>query len=236
METPDLISVFYSALQEQSVLVVGMAFAGGILSSLLPCTVGMLPILIGYIGAYEAKSRWDILGQTILFVMGFATVLTVLGIAATLLGTAFSGLIGDFWYYGIALIAILAGLQLMDVIHIPLPPLVQKMPAVQRKQFAWLQPYLMGLAFGATASPCGTPFLTGILGLMSTQKNWLLSAASLFSYALGQSVLLIFAGFCTGIVKKMATLRQVGWLINRFSGIVFIAVGLLLILQALGWF
>jgi cytochrome c biogenesis protein CcdA len=93
----------------------------------------------------------------------------------------------------------------------------------------------MGAAFGAASSPSGTPFLTAMLGFISRENNWLLGGTSLFTYALGQSMLLLVAGLCTGLVKQMATLRRVGSVVTKLSASVFILAGVLLIAQAAGW-
>lgn len=227
-----LFNSFLTALQHHSLTVLLMAFIGGVSSSLLPCTVGMLPVLIGYMGAYKAKSRLSVLRETVLFIIGFCLVLTTLGLTASLLGKAMAGLIGYYWYYVLGAVAILMGFQLLEWVQLPLPQLVKKLPSGQG---GFIAPLLMGAAFGATSSPCGTPFLTAILGFISHEKNWLLGAAALFCYALGQSVLLLIAGLCTGLVKHMAVFRQVGWMITRLSGVVFIGGGILLIAKAAGW-
>ncbi|MGB8702096.1 MAG: cytochrome c biogenesis protein CcdA, partial [Thermosynechococcaceae cyanobacterium] len=54
-------------LSHVSVLSLGLLFAAGLLTSLTPCTLSMLPITIGYIGGYEAKSRWQGTVQSLWF-------------------------------------------------------------------------------------------------------------------------------------------------------------------------
>lgn len=226
-------SHFLHTLNAHSYAVLFLAFAGGVISSLLPCTVGMLPILIGYVGGYSEGSRLSVLRQIIFFMLGFALVLTALGIVASILGTAMAALVGHGWYYFLGAIAILMGLHLIGLINIPLPPGLTRMPKTEPGRI--LAPLVMGAAFGAASSPCGTPFLTAILGFISRESNWLLGGSALFAYALGQSMLLLIVGLCTGFLKHMAILRHVGAVINKLSAAVFILAGLLLIAQAAGW-
>jgi cytochrome c-type biogenesis protein len=230
----DLQQALLVALNAQSGMVLLFAFLGGVASSLLPCTVSMLPILIGYVGAYTANSKKAVLLQIILFILGFSLVLALLGLAASLLGKALGSLVGYYWYYVLGILAILMGFQLLEWIQLPLPQIIKKLPSGSAGSL--ITPLAMGAAFGATSSPCGTPFLTAILGFMSLEKNWLLGTTSLLCYALGQSVLLLIAGLFTGLVKHMATFRKVGWLITRLSGFVFVAAGVLLIAKVAGWF
>lgn len=230
---PELQTLFLTSLNQHSMTVLLLAFAGGVMSSLLPCTVGMLPVLVGYVGGYTATSKLAILRQILLFMVGFALVLTALGIVASILGTAMAAIVGVGWYYFLGVLAILMGLQLLELIQIPLPQFVTRLP--ESKAGSWVAPIALGAAFGAASSPCGTPFLTAILGFISRESNWVLGGASLFSYALGQSMLLLVVGLFTGLIKQMARFRQVGSVITRLSALVFMLGGGLLIAQAAGW-
>ena len=224
---------FFSALGNHSLIVILLAFAGGIISSLLPCAIGMLPVLVGYVGGYSDLSKQMIIRQLLLFIMGISLVLTAFGIAATALGVAFGSFIGGGGYIVAGLLAVLMGLHLLEFIHLPLPQFVTHLP--DTKTGKWITPLLLGMAFGAASSPCGTPFLTAILGFMSTEKNFVLGGVSLFAYGVGQSMLLLIVGLFTGLIKHIARLRQVGSVMNTLSGIIFILGGLLLIAQGLGY-
>jgi len=237
-----MLDAFYHALSQHSVQLPLLTFLGGVMSSLLPCTVGMLPILIGYIGAVDEEEQdkqtlpevfW-LLRQTLLFILGFSLVLTLLGVAAVLLGQAMGALIGPVWFYALGVLAVVLGLGMLGWIHIPLPQLVTRLPV--KKNMSVFSPVLLGAAFGVTSSPCGTPFLTGILGLMGREGNWVLGGLSLFTYALGQSVLLLVMGLFTGWVKHLAALRQVSVVLHKLSGVVFILGGLVLLAKAGHWF
>lgn len=220
-------------------LLVGVAFAGGVVSSLLPCTLGMLPLLVGSVSnittaAGAGDSRRTALLASMAFVLGTATVTTALGLLAGWTGLTFGTVLGPSLQPLMGLLGLLcvfAGLMLLGVFYVPLPSLVQRLPATAQGRF-W-SAYTLGLAFALTASPCGTPFLTGILALMTFEKQWTLGAASLFAYAVGQGMLLVLAGMMTGVLAHLARLRQVGGVLQRLSGGLFVLMGLLLMMQAL---
>lgn len=224
---------FFSALNNHSLIVILLAFGGGVASSLLPCAIGMLPVLVGYIGGYSDLSKQILIRQLILFICGISLVMTVFGIAATALGVAFGSFIGGGWYIVAGILAVLMGLHLLEIVQIPLPQFVTQLPDSQTGR--WITPLLLGVAFGAASSPCGTPFLTAILGFMSTTKSYALGGVSLFAYGVGQSMLLLIVGLFTGLLKHMASLRQVGRVINLLSGVIFILGGLLLVAQGFGY-
>ncbi|MGE0200656.1 MAG: cytochrome c biogenesis CcdA family protein [Candidatus Melainabacteria bacterium] len=230
---PGLETQLLAQLHAESGTVLLLGFLGGVLSSLLPCSVGMLPVLIGYVGGFGELSRWGILRQVLLFMVGVSLVLTVLGVLASSIGFAFGSLVGEGWYWVVGITAILMGLQLLGWITLPLPPGLTRLPATPAGR--WLSPLILGLAFGAATSPCGTPFLTVILGFISQQKNILLGGAALFAYGLGQSILLLLVGLGTGLIRHLAVLRRVGHVINTLSAVVFILAGALLIAQGAGW-
>ncbi len=219
-------------LDHHSVMMVALAIAGGVFSDFLPCTIAMLPVLVGYIGGYSEQSRWLVFQQVALFIVGVALVMTLLGVAASMLGVAFGTLIGSGWYYAVGILAIVIALNMLGILHIPLPQFITGLPKTNAGRI--LTPLILGLSFGAASSPCGTPFLAGILAFISQEKNILLGGTSLFFYALGQGVLLLVVGMFTGLLKHMATLRQVGSVMTRLSAGLFIVVGILSIAQASG--
>jgi cytochrome c-type biogenesis protein len=232
----ELVSAFRHGLvisgPSQWLAVLGLSFAGGVVSSLLPCTIGMLPIMVGLIGGSQSATKRTVLLRCTFFILGLSTVMTALGVLASSLGLAFGSVIGDGWYVVIAILAIIIGLGMLGVLHLPLPPLLQRLPQTPAGNV--VGPFVLGLAFGSAASPCGTPFLTGILGLISQQKQLALGALSLFVYGVGQGLLLLLAGLFTGLLKHLAVMRHVGQVLTKASGVLFMVSGVLILLQVWG--
>ncbi|MDX2084337.1 MAG: cytochrome c biogenesis protein CcdA [Candidatus Melainabacteria bacterium] len=215
-----------------------LSFLGGVLSSLLPCTLAMVPVMVGYIGAYGSLSRWAVFRQALLFVLGNALVLSVLGLTAASLGHTLTGITAPWLLAALGTVLVLVGLQLLDVLHLPLPSFVKQLPdlsALHRAGLGWLVPLCMGVAFGLSSSPCGTPYLVGILSLISRSQAVWLGGASLFVYALGQGLLLVVVGVFTGLLQHRARLLNLSRLLNTLSGLIFIALGLGLLVQSFGW-
>ena len=82
-------SLVSNQLTHLSLLSVVIIFLAGLITSLTPCMLSMLPITIGYIGGYEAKSRIQAAAHSSWFALGLATTLAGLGIIAATVGKVY---------------------------------------------------------------------------------------------------------------------------------------------------
>ncbi len=215
-------------LQEISLLSLFVVLAAGLLTSLSPCMVSMLPITVGYIGGY-AEQRWQALWQSTWFALGVAITLTGLGLVAALLGQVY-GQVGSIWSVVMGLIAIVMGLNLLEVIPLQFPNWFGRLEIPDQ----WPQSVrslALGLTFGLVASPCSTPVLIALLGWVSTTGNPTLGAGLLLAYAIGLVSPLILAGIFTATIKSLLALRQwSGWL-TYISGALLVGFGSISILS-----
>ncbi|PLZ22406.1 cytochrome c biogenesis protein CcdA, partial [Fischerella thermalis] len=176
-------SLVSNQLTHLSLLSIGVIFIAGLLTSLTPCMLSMLPITIGYIGGYEAKSRLQAAAQSTWFAFGLATTLASLGIVAALVGKVY-GQIGFGLPIIVSVIAILMGLNLLEALPLQMPSfggtewISQELPQGVRA-------YAIGLSFGLVASPCSTPVLASLLGWVANTQDLILGAVLLISYTAG---------------------------------------------------
>ncbi|MFN3360077.1 MAG: cytochrome c biogenesis protein CcdA [Pseudanabaenaceae cyanobacterium] len=194
-----------------------LVFAAGVLTSFTPCTLSMLPITIGYLGGFSTPRPGR---QVLLFVLGFVTILTALGLGAALLGKVY-GQTGWGWSLVVGTIAVLMGLSLLEVM--PLPqwnslPLEKYLPPSLRS-------YGVGLSFGLASSPCSTPVLATLLAWVTQSQSFFLGSLVLFIYALGTCVPLLLAGLFMVSLRSLLALRQWTVYINYCSGVVLLGFG-----------
>ncbi|MEB3214746.1 MAG: cytochrome c biogenesis protein CcdA [Nostocales cyanobacterium 94392] len=210
-------------LTHLSLISIGIIFLAGLLTSLTPCMLSMLPITIGYIGGYEAKSRIQAAAQSTWFAFGLATTLAGLGIIAATVGKVY-GQIGIGLPIIVSIIAILMGLNLLEAIPLQLPSwggtewISQELPQGVRA-------YCIGLSFGLVASPCSTPVLASLLGWVASTKDLILGAALLLSYTAGYVTPLILAGTFTASIKKIIEIRRFSGWVNPVSGALLVGFG-----------
>ena len=65
--------------QSSIYILFGAAFLGGLISSISPCSLSMLPLIIGYIGGYSDEKPLKTLLQMIVFVIGSGIVFSIIG-------------------------------------------------------------------------------------------------------------------------------------------------------------
>jgi len=218
-------------LNHLNALSIGIIFLAGLLTSLTPCMLSMLPLTIAYIGGKTESGRWQSLWQSLWFALGLATTLAGLGILAASIGKIY-GQIGLGLPLLVSAIAIVMGLNQLELISLRLPSLgttdwiKSELPTAPRA-------FLIGLTFGLIASPCSTPVLASLLAWIAGTQNAVLGGSLLLAYTCGYVLPLILVGTFTGTLKQLLSLRQWSGWINPISGTLLIGFGAFSLLSRL---
>jgi cytochrome c-type biogenesis protein len=206
------------------------ALGWGILSILLsPCHMTSIPLIIGYLSSQGQINIRRSFYLSIAFAVGILITIAIIGFITASMGR----LIGDVGFGGnilVAVVFILVGLYLMDVIHWPWSGFD---PGQIKRGGIW-GAIILGLIFGIGLGPCTFAFLAPVLGVIfQTANNSLLKAILLISaFGVGHCAVIVIAGSVSNLVqtylnwiqesKTQLYIKRAAGLLVMLGGIYFI--------------
>ncbi len=219
-----------------------VAFGAGLLSFLSPCVLPLVPVYLASLagpeifvtGAY--KRRIPVFFHSLSFVIGFSIVFTILGAGVGLAGFAISAhLVLIRQIAGSLLIAF--GLFMLVALKVPWLNYERRLSSSLGVTTGYLRSLLTGGIFSLAWTPCVGPILGGILTLaLGSETAWQgASLLAVYSLGLGLPFLIIGAAFgsITPLLRRIN--RYSNW-IYIISGLLLIAVGILILTNRLVWF
>jgi cytochrome c-type biogenesis protein len=217
-------------IADLSALAYLLVFLGGVLTSLGPCNLSMVPVIIGYVGGQHDLTRAKGFWLSLFFTLGSSVTFMLLGIIAATIGGLF-GPESTILHWLVALVCFTIGLHLLGAFTISFDFLTRLQP----KRVAVtgiIGAFLLGLIVGLAGSQCGTPVLVAIVALAAKAGNLTYGATLLFVYGLGRGVPIVLVGTFTSVVKALPALeRWTNWM-EKAAGVVLIAIGLYFIWRA----
>ena len=215
---------------ELSALAYVLVFLGGVLTSIGPCNLSMVPVVIGYVGGQQDLTKARGFWLSTFFTLGSSITFMLLGLVAALVGGLF-GAERKLLYWFVALVCFLIGLNLLGALKLSF----DFMTRLQPKRVAitgLIGALLLGLVVGLAGSQCGTPVLVAILGLVMAKGKVAYGATLLFTYGLGRGVPIILAGTFTGVIKALPAMQRWTRWMETAAGIVLILVGIYFVWEA----
>ena len=73
------------------------ALLGGIIASVSPCSLAMLPLVIGYVGGCSKETPFRTFIQLCCFILGTAVVFTIIGVICAVTGSVFASALGAYF-------------------------------------------------------------------------------------------------------------------------------------------
>lgn len=212
-----------------------VAATAGVLSFLSPCVLPIVPPYLAYmagvkVSALKERQRSAVI-PALFFVLGLSTVFLLMGYAASALGRAFLQYQPILVKLSGAFVIVL-GLHFLHVLRIPLLDREARLDTGDRGG-STMGAYLLGLAFAFGWTPCIGPQLSAILTLAATDPAR--GTGLLGIYALGLGIpFLLSAIFVERSISLMNRIKRHMGVIERISGVLLIAIGLLLLTGWLG--
>lgn len=194
-----------------------IAFALGVLNTLNPCTISILPLWGLYLFGQNDKAPndptqndethndrisgalrgWSTRFQmTLLFTLGMVTALSVLGILALQMRWWIFGAWNQPWLWGIlGGLTVLLGLsmcwggQWLEGLQGHSHGIFSVFFRLSQAPYLHqLKPFLLGASYALILSPCGTPFLIALTVLLVNSPHPAVSVLSILLYSVGQTV------------------------------------------------
>jgi cytochrome c-type biogenesis protein len=213
-----------------------ISFAVGFASVVTPCVLPLVPGYLAAVSGVEAGRLGErgtarrVVASSLPFVLGFTVVFVALGAGAAAIGSVVSGN-AQTEIAGFVLVVL--GLAFMGLLPVPERVMAPGLLAGARRRGSGA---LLGGAFAVCAAPCIGTVLAAVLVLASNTGTVLKGAVLLAAYALGLAAAFLLAG--VAFARAMGAFR---WLRDRYtviqavSGVVLVALGLLLFFHRDWW-
>jgi len=204
------------------ILVLLSIFVGGLALNLTPCVYPVIPLTLGYFGGQAAGSKGRQFGLAGLYVLGMATMYSVLGVAAALSGRLFGSMLQNPWVLAAIAAALVAmALSMFGVWEIRMPTgLMNRAGARAGAAGA----FGMGLFVGIVAAPCVGGFIVGLLAFVAARQDPFLGFLFFFTLSIGLGLPYLFLAAYSG---RLARLPRAGeWMdgVKKVFGWVLLAM------------
>ena len=197
MET--LFTQLTQAVEGNPFIAIVAAFIWGILSIILsPCHLASIPLIVGFIDGQGGISTKRAFWISTLFAVGILITIGMIGLITAAAGRMM-GDVGTYGNYLVAVIFLLVGLYLLEVI--PAPWSGPGQVGIKRKGI--MAAFILGLVFGIALGPCTFAYMAPMLGLTFKLASTYLFYGILLIlvYGLGHCSVIVLAGTSTQLVQ-----------------------------------
>lgn len=213
------------AIRGGGVMLPLIALLGGFLTSLTPCSLSSLPIIITYLGAGKKLDTAGAFKISLTYAIGNGVTLVALGVIAALLGRLVN-FAGRWWYLFLGVLMILMALQLFGVIDV-FGKLQQSGRRFEQKKGG---AFVLGLLSGFFASPCATPVMIALMAMIGGTGSGIMTGILLFLlYAIGHGISVVAVGTSLGkfsFIQSGEGYQKFSVIINYIFGILVLGLGL----------
>lgn len=208
-------------LQSHGGVIFAGAFGVGALTSLAPCSIISVPLLVG--SALGMSAHLNV-SQRVRFTYIFAS-LFALGVAFSFSILAYMvAKMGYFFSIAPLEAYVIAGLLAIAIAFYSLgflPEFIDKTRWMQHLiSLRYFGAFLIGMLFGLVSTPCASAPLVAIISVAASAPEWY-AYALVLTFALGHSLLLLVAGVSIGFAQNVASNKKIAlltsWMTKLFS-------------------
>lgn len=228
----DIFTWLTKAVEGNFYIALVASFVWGIFSIILsPCHLASIPLIIGYIDEQGRISIRRAFSISFMFATGILVTIALVGLITALAGRML-GDIGAIGNYFVAVIFLIIGLHLLDVIRLPWSGPGKRQ--IRRKGL--IGAFAIGLIFGLALGPCTFAYMAPMLGVVFkvAADRLFLAIGLLLAYGVGHCSIIILAGSLTETVNhylRWTEKSRGALLVKRICGILVILGGIYLIFK-----
>ncbi len=207
-------------------------FIAGLLLSLTPCVLPMIPILSSIIFASHKRlshqTRLKDFFLSLSYVGGVSFTYTLIGIFAGLSGNLITSSIqSPLLMIILGIVFILLALSMFDLYALKLPHFVENFIATSILRVEggrYINVFIIGMISSLILSPCIAPPLAGAIIYINQSQDFILGGLALFTLSIGMSMPLLLIG----IFSDQWLPKRGHWMIivKELIGFILIAMGL----------
>ena len=200
-------------------------FLIGLALNLTPCVYPMLSVTVSVFGAQTDTRTRAVLAKAVIYVLGIATMYSILGVMA-----AFSGRLFGFWLQSpivlalIGMLMLLLALSMFGLYNLQVPYwLTSRLGSGNFGGF--LGTYISGMLVGVFAAPCIGPPIIALITFVGTRGDPLLGFWIFFMLSLGLGFPYLILGTFTGLIQKLP--KSGDWMtwVKKVFGVVLLGLG-----------
>ena len=210
-----------------------ISFLEGIITFVSPCLLPMLPIYISYFAGGKEKDTKRVIKNSLGFILGFTVVFVLLGALAGTLGS----LLNEYKTVVnivTGLIVIFFGLNFLGVFKLNI---FKGIKSANTDHLGFFSSFLFGIVFSIGWTPCVGAFLGSALMMATSQGSIAQGVFMLLLYSLGLGIPFFISAILIDKLKSTFNCIKKHYnIINTVSGILLVAVGVLMTTGLLGKF
>jgi cytochrome c-type biogenesis protein len=212
-----------------------LAFIAGVLSFVSPCVLALVPVYLAFLGEGAARedARGPVMGQALLFVLGFSVLFVLLGVSVGLLGQPLFGTDRPLVRQVAGVLVLALGVVTTGIFGPVLDRITLRAPMEMLPAARSARAVSLGVLVGIGWTPCIGAVLGAILTLGLSSQDVGVAVLLLTAYSAGLAVPFLLAAVALPRTKPVLDwLRRHHRAVQVVSGLFIMFTGVLIFTDA----
>ncbi len=200
-------------------------FFFGLALNLTPCVYPVIPMTVSYFGSQGAQKRGKTFVLALYYVVGIASVFSLLGLISGVAGKQWGFLFQSPWFViFISMIILAMAASMFGAFEITVPASLMTFGSKSRQGV--IGSFIMGLTAGVIIAPCAAGIILGLVGIVAKLGLVAKGALLFFVMGLGLGIPYLFLATFSGLMNRLP--KSGMWMvwIRKFFGVFLIGVAL----------